>query len=76
MANEVVIPKLGFAMEAGELREWFVTDGDRVEAGQIIFSVESDKSINEVEASAAGVIRILKENGDEYPVGTVIAVIE
>ena len=74
MTTEVKIPKIGFSMSEGVLTEWLVKDGDRVEEGQAIFSLESDKSVNEVEAPAAGVIKILIEPSDEpLEVETVVA---
>ena len=50
MAYEVVMPRLGWNMESGSLAEWLKRDGERVEAGEILFTVESDKAIQEVEA--------------------------
>lgn len=72
MATEVLLPKLGFSMNEGELVEWIVADGGAVTAGDPLFSVESDKSTNEVESPASGTLKILKQAGETYPVGTVI----
>lgn len=76
MPTEVILPKLGFSMSEGELSEWLVADGAQVSEGQPLFSVESEKSTNEVEAPASGTLRILKPVGEVYEVGTVIGVIE
>lgn len=74
MATEVKVPKIGFSMAEGVLTEWLVTDGASVEEGQAIYALESDKSINEVESPAAGVIKILVQVDEEpIAVGTVVA---
>lgn len=76
MATEILLPKLGFAMNEGELKEWFAQDGQSVTAGQPLYLLEAEKSANEVEAPASGTLRILKQPGEVYEVGTVLAVIE
>lgn len=76
MATELKIPKLGMAMTEGELSEWLVADGQAVEAGQAIYVIESDKTSQEIEASAAGTLRITAKAGETYEVGTVVAIIE
>lgn len=76
MAIEVLLPKLGFSMNEGQLAEWLVVDGGTVTEGQPLFSLESDKSTNEVESPGSGSLRILKQPGEVYEVGTVLAVIE
>jgi pyruvate/2-oxoglutarate dehydrogenase complex dihydrolipoamide acyltransferase (E2) component len=76
MATEILLPKLGFSMNEGELVEWFAEDGATVTAGQPLFALESDKSTNEVEAPASGVLKILKPIAETYEVGTVLGMIE
>ena len=75
MATDVLLPKLGFSMNEGKLVEWLVPDGGTVAEGQPLFSLESDKSINEVESPASGTLTILKPVGEDYEVGTVLATI-
>jgi pyruvate/2-oxoglutarate dehydrogenase complex dihydrolipoamide acyltransferase (E2) component len=76
MATEVVLPKIGFAMTEGQISEWLVQDGQPVTEGQPLFTLEADKSANEVEAPATGTLRILQPAGSIYEVGTVIGSIE
>lgn len=76
MATQVLLPKIGFSMNDGVLTEWLVKDGDQVEAGQALFSLESEKSTNEVESPASGKIRIIAEVGETYEVGAILAEIE
>ncbi|MFN3472542.1 MAG: biotin/lipoyl-containing protein [Blastomonas sp.] len=72
MATEVVLPKLGFSMNEGTLAEWLVADGGTVTEGDPLYALESDKSTQEVEAPCSGTLRILKDVGETYPVGTVL----
>ena len=76
MAVEVLLPKLGFSMDEGELAEWLVPDGGQAVEGEPLYALESDKSTQEVESPASGTLRILKQPGETYQVGTVLAVIE
>jgi len=75
MSTEIILPKIGFSMTEGVLAEWLVADGATVTEGQPIFSLESDKSTNEVEAPAAGVIKITGVPGETYEVGAIIGTI-
>lgn len=72
MAIEIILPKLGFSMNEGTLAEWLVADGGPVTEGEPLFALESDKSTQEVEAPASGTLKILKEPGETYEVGTVL----
>jgi len=76
MATEVLLPKIGFAMTEGQITEWLAQDGATVTEGQPLFTLEADKSANEVEAPASGTLRILQPAGSIYEVGTVIGMIE
>ena len=72
MSVEILLPKLGFSMEEGVLSDWLVPDGATVAQGQLIYSLESEKAIEEIEAPAPGILRILRPKGVSYPVGTVL----
>ena len=56
MATEVLMPKLGLTMTEGTIDEWKKKVGDAVAKGEILFSVETDKLTNDVEAEADGVL--------------------
>ncbi|MCY3831726.1 MAG: dihydrolipoamide acetyltransferase family protein [Chloroflexi bacterium] len=71
MAIEIVMPKLGWTMEEGILDEWIKQDGDEVQPGDIIFVVESDKALQEIEAFDGGILRI---SPDSPPVGATIKI--
>ena len=72
MAIEILLPKLGFAMEEGTLTEWLVADGAQVTEGQPLYALESEKSVQEVEAPASGTLRIIAGIDEIYPVGTLL----
>jgi pyruvate/2-oxoglutarate dehydrogenase complex dihydrolipoamide acyltransferase (E2) component len=76
MSTEVLFPKIGFSMSEGTLSEWLVADGTAVRAGQPIYSLESEKSVQEVEAPAAGTLTIIGVAGEVYPVGALVARID
>src|SRR5579859_5747816 len=76
MATEVVLPKLGLTQEEGTIVRWIKPEGSRVEAGEPLFEVLTDKAAIEVEAPASGVLlRILVPEGTTAPVATPIALI-
>lgn len=76
MATEVKFPKIGFSMDEGILAEWYVGDGEMVSEGQSIYGLESEKSVQEVESPASGVIKLIGKAGETYSVGDMIATIE
>jgi pyruvate dehydrogenase E2 component (dihydrolipoamide acetyltransferase) len=76
MAVFLSMPKLGMNMTSGIIVSWLVKEGSRVETGQPIVEVETDKAINTVESPASGFLaRIVKEEGEEVPCTFVMAVI-
>ncbi len=75
MAEEIVMPRLGWTMTEGTLIAWLKEDGEVVEAGELLFTVESDKSVSEVETFSGGVLHIppaAPQPGDAVAVGTVL----
>jgi len=74
--TKVVMPKLSEQMESGKVIKWLKKEGDRVQSGDILAEVETDKADVEMEAFGAGVLRkILVSAGDTAPVGALIGVI-
>ena len=76
MASEIRIPKLGMSITEMTLLEWMFADGDRVSRGDVIYTVETDKSTTEVEAQEAGIIHPGGAEGEVYQVGDLIGSIE
>lgn len=75
MSTEILLPKLGFSMNEGTVTEWLAADGATVQAGQPLYSLESEKSVQEIEAPASGTLKILKPAGEVYEVSTVLGTI-
>src|SRR5438445_6801961 len=74
--TKVVMPKLSEAMESGKIIKWLKKEGDRIQGGDILAEVETDKADREMEASGGGFLRkILAPAGETVPVGTLIGVI-
>jgi pyruvate dehydrogenase E2 component (dihydrolipoamide acetyltransferase) len=77
MATEFTMPMLGEVMEEGRIVAWHKQAGDRVEKGEIILEVETDKAVMGVESPATGVLsEILVAAGETVPVNTPLALIE
>ena len=76
MATELYIPKQGQTVEEVTIIEWLAADGAKVEEGQEILNVETDKAVFAIEAAAAGYLhRGPFEEGQVVPVLTVVAII-
>jgi pyruvate dehydrogenase E2 component (dihydrolipoamide acetyltransferase) len=74
--TRVVMPKLSEAMETGKVIKWLKKEGDRVQGGDILAEIETDKADVEMEAFGSGVLRkIVVPDGERAPVGALIAVI-
>ncbi|MDL0433590.1 biotin/lipoyl-containing protein [Marinobacter sp. TBZ242] len=74
--EQVIMPALGMAQDTGLIVAWRKSPGDAVTASEILFEVETDKSIVEVEAGHDGfVAALLAEPGEAAPVGDVIAIV-
>jgi pyruvate dehydrogenase E2 component (dihydrolipoamide acetyltransferase) len=74
--TKVVMPKLSDAMESGKIIKWIKKEGDRIQGGDILAEVETDKADVEMEAFGAGVLRkILVPAGETAAIGALIGVI-
>jgi len=74
--TKVVMPKLSDAMESGKIIKWLKKEGDKIQGGDILAEVETDKADVEMEAFGGGVLRkILVPAGESVPIGALIGVI-
>ncbi len=72
--TEFRMPSLGADMEAGTMVEWLVKPGDKVDRGDIVAIVETQKGAIEIEVFEAGRIEeILVDSGGKVPVGAPLA---
>ena len=76
MAEKVIMPKAGMAMEEGTIVKWFKKEGDPVKTGEPLLEILTDKVNMEVEALSSGILlKVLKGEGDVVPVTEAIAYI-
>ncbi|GIW13138.1 MAG: acetyltransferase component of pyruvate dehydrogenase complex [Tepidiforma sp.] len=76
MTIEVTMPQMGADMVEGTLVRWLKQVGDRVERGETIAEIETDKATVELEAFDSGtVLKLVANEGDVVPVGDVIAIL-
>jgi pyruvate dehydrogenase E2 component (dihydrolipoamide acetyltransferase) len=75
VADEVKLPRLGQGMEVGTIVKWLKSEGDRVEKGEPLYELDTDKVTQEVEADFSGVLLKIAIPEGEVPVGRTIAVI-
>jgi len=69
MAKKIVMPKLGLTMKEGKLAKWYKREGDQVQVGDKLFSIETDKITNDAEATEAGILRkIIVQDGQTVPI--------
>src|SRR5216683_6430773 len=75
MATEVKLPRLGQGMESGTIVKWLKSEGEKVEKGEPLYELDTDKVTQEVEAEASGVLLKIAISSGEVAVGKTIAMI-
>lgn len=76
MVTTVIMPQMGLTMEEGKIVEWLKKEGERVEKGEPLFQIETDKVTLEVESPGSGILRkILVKEEETVPIITVIGYI-
>lgn len=76
MSHEIKIPSVGESISSATIGTWHKEDGDYVDSGEIILTIETDKISTELESDKAGILKRLAEEGDELDIGTPVAEIE
>ncbi|NKI16370.1 biotin/lipoyl-binding protein [Spongiibacter sp. KMU-166] len=72
MTVKILMPKIGFSMSEGKLAQWLVSDGTAVAEGDLLFALESDKSVQDIPSPGTGTLRISAAEGEVYEVGAVL----
>ena len=78
MPIPITVPRLGWNMEHGTLVEWLKADGDTVKPGDMLYRLEGEKSVEEIESFDSGVLSIppdAPKPGDRVAVGAVLGVL-
>ena len=76
MSLEVKIPSVGESIVSGLLSVWHKQEGEAVSAGDVLFTLETDKVSTEITAEKSGVLHILVPQGEEVKIGAVVASID
>ena len=76
MSLEVKIPAVGESITSGLLSVWHKNDGDTVQAGEALLTLETDKVSTEITAEKAGTLRVKVAAGAEVKIGEVVGEIE
>ena len=72
--KKILMPKLGLIMEEGTLVKWYKAEGDIFKEGEMLFEVETEKIVNDIEATFNGkLVKILVKEGNTVPVLTPVA---
>ena len=64
MITDYVMPKLAMAMNEGTINEWLVEEGDYVQKGQPLATIETEKVAYDVESSEDGYFHIILPAGE------------
>lgn len=76
MADFIVMPKLGFDMREGVLVSWLKDIGDKIDKGEVVAEIESDKATLELESQVSGtLLKTLEEEGAVVPIGASLAIV-
>ena len=76
MSVEVKIPAVGESISSGIVSVWHKKSGDFVNAGDALFTLETDKVSTEIVAENAGVLETKVDEGQEVKIGEVVATID
>ena len=76
MPHQVKIPAAGESINSATVGQWHKANGEVVQKGDLLATIETDKVSTELEAEAAGILTVLVTEGEEVAIGTVIAEIE
>lgn len=77
MIVKVEVPKWGLTMEKADVVKWLKNEGEKVEKGEHLVELMTEKISNFVEAPESGILKkIYAKEGDEVKVGELLAEIE
>ena len=77
MSIEILMPALSPTMTEGNLSKWLVKEGDKVNSGDVIAEIETDKATMEIESADEGTVTklLIKEGTESVPVNSPIAIL-
>ena len=75
MATEVYLVKVGMNMTEGVVEEWYIADGERVEEGELLYRLETEKVNLDVDAEASGIVKHIVAEGEPKEPGDIVGYI-
>jgi 2-oxoglutarate dehydrogenase E2 component (dihydrolipoamide succinyltransferase) len=75
MKKEVKVPSVGESINTGVIVSWLKHSGDKVEEGENLFELETDKAVLEIPSPGAGILETLVEEGTEVVIGQTVAML-
>jgi pyruvate dehydrogenase E2 component (dihydrolipoamide acetyltransferase) len=76
MATRIDMPQLGLTMEKGTILQWLRVEGEKLDKGQPVVLIQTEKVEYEVEAPAAGtLLKVVAKEGEELPVGGLMGIL-
>lgn len=75
MPREVRLPRFGMTMESAEVVRWLHAEGAYVTKGEALVELQNDKAVVPFESPESGFLRTIAREGEEYPVGSLLAVL-
>jgi 2-oxoglutarate dehydrogenase E2 component (dihydrolipoamide succinyltransferase) len=73
MSFDVKVPASGESITSANVARWHKKNGDPVQKGDVLVTLETDKVSNELEAATDGILEILVGEGEEVTIGSLIA---
>lgn len=76
MAKKIILPKFGWTMTEGTIVKWHRQEGEKIEEGDVLLEITTDKSVTEVESPTSGIVlKILAPEGETKQVSEIIAIV-
>ncbi len=72
MSGDIRIPSVGESVSSGLISQWHKNDGDSVNVGELLLTLDTDKISTEITADCAGNLQILAVEGEEVSIGSVV----
>ena len=72
MSVDITIPSVGESVSSGFITHWHKADGEMVNSGDLLLTLDTDKISTEIAAESAGVLEILVPEGQDVEIGAVV----
>ena len=72
MSDDIRIPSVGESVSSGLITQWHKNNGDTVNVGDLLLTLDTDKISTEITADSSGTLQILASEGEEVSIGSVV----